>query len=150
MAKAATTCPGGDGSPTTTSRLHADEHRALPVAEGLILDLPGQAHRLRHRLVIFNELDFAAASATIDHGRTCGNAKDKLLVERTANGGPWKFAYQGLRRAEDAAAWAADILPVDEKAWVAAGDLCQGLVDCIEHTDGARGTGRLDGGCLRE
>src|SRR2546422_1968924 len=150
MAEAATTRPGGDGSPTTTSCLHADEHRTFPVAEGLILDLPRQAHRLRHRLVIFNELDLAAASALIDHRRTCRNAKDKLLVERTANGGPWKFADQRLRGTKNAAAWAADILTVDEEAWVAARNLFQGLIDPIEHTNGAWGTRRLDSWFLWE
>src|SRR5712692_4121607 len=101
MAKAATTCPGGDGSPTTTSCLHADEHRAVPVAEGLILDLPCQAHRLRHRLVIFDELDLAAARSAIDHRCARSNAKDELLVERGTDGCPWEFAHQRLCRAED-------------------------------------------------
>src|SRR5437868_478271 len=104
MAKATTTCPGGDGSPTTTTCLHADKYRTFPVAEGLVLDLPGQAHRLRHRLVIFNELDLAATSTPIDHRRTCRNAKDKLLVERGTDGGPWKFADQRLCGTKDAAA----------------------------------------------
>ncbi len=55
-----------------------------------------------------------------------------------------------MRRTEDAATRAAHILTVDEKSWVAAGYLRQGLVDRIEHTDGARGTGRLDGGFFGE
>src|ERR1700730_6019074 len=150
MTEATTTCPGGDGSPTTSSCLHADEHRALPVAEGLILDLTGQTHRLGHRLVIFNELDLAAASAAIDHRRACRNAKDELLVQRAANGGSRKFADQRLRRDEDTAAQDAGIRTVDEKAAVSARHHGEGLVDRVEHTDCAWGTGRLDSWFLGE
>src|SRR5438034_793340 len=150
MPEAAAAGPRGDGTAPAATRLHADEHRALPVAEGLILDLPRQAHRLRHRLVIFDELDLAAARPAIDHRGAGGNAEDELLVERGADGRPWKFADQRLRRAEDAPALTADILAIDEEARVAARDLRQGMVDRIEHARRLWGTGRLDGWLLGE
>ena len=110
-----------------TTRLCLDEDRTVPVAKRLILDLGRQSCGLRHRLVVLDELGPTAACSILHHRRARCNPEDELLVERTADGCPWKFADQRLRRSEDAPAWATDILPIDEEAWVAARDLNQGV-----------------------
>src|SRR5437868_2345739 len=133
MAEAPTTSPRRDGAATAASRLHTDEHRAVPVPEGLILDLSSQAHRLGHRLMIFNELNLATAGAPIDHRGPGRDAEDELLIEGSTDGRPRKFAHQRLRGAEHAPARTAHILSIDEEAGVAAGDLGQRIVDGIEH-----------------
>src|SRR5712692_4478197 len=98
--------------------------------------------------MILNELDLAATCPAIDHRRARCNPEDELLVERAANGSSREFADQRLGRAEDASARTTDVLPIDEKAGVAAGNLSQGVVDRVEHVRCLWSTGRFDGGTL--
>ncbi len=120
------------------ARLRADQHRAIPVAVGLIEDTCRQPQRLRHGLMIIHELNLAATRPASHHGRSRRDAKDHLLVQRAADGGTGEFIHQQLRRAKDAATRAAAILPIDEKSRVAPGDFHQRFVDRLQHADLAR------------
>src|SRR2546427_801361 len=137
-----------DGTTAAAARLHAHENGTVPVAERLVFNTGRQACGLRHGLVIVDELDLTATGTTIRHRGTRCDAEDELLIERTADGPSRELVDQRLRRAEDAASRAADILSIDEEAWIAPGNLNQGVVDGIEHGHRLRGAGRLDGGFL--
>src|SRR5947209_19292991 len=110
MAEATPTCARGDGTATPTASFHTNERRTVPVTEGLIFDLSRQTHGLRQRLVIFDELDLAAACSPIHHRGTGGDAEDELLIERGTDGGSWELADERLRGAKDPPTWTAHIL----------------------------------------
>src|SRR5262249_36510405 len=103
--------------------LHAQQHRAIPVAVGLVVDAGGEADGLRGGLVVVHELDLAAAGGVVRHAPAGGDAGDELLVGGAADGGAGILFHEPLRCVEDTAGRAADILAVDEEAGVALDDL---------------------------
>src|SRR6185437_6606344 len=142
----------GDWAAAAGASLHPQQHRTVPVAEGLVVDARRQPNRLCRRLVVVHKLNLATARPVVGHAASGGDARDELLVERAADRRAGILLHQPLRRVEDAARRAANILPEDEEAGVALDNLDQRIVDRLDHRNLAgragwwlwRGGGHLD------